>query len=213
MSLIGNIAMSQRTPSHWLAMSSSVSITASTKPWLEDVQLQHVRPAGKVGIAPVREHLPVRPERTTSDRSAASSGVSPDEVLGMPVTHGWSGATWFGHEIEHEREPPAGERSPGDRQTVAAPEVLVDDVFADAVRRSDVVVRPEVRERLPEVFEQARVLGWQSPCPRDCAARRPSARRHRTRATPMPSQASRDRGQRDGPAVLPAQRPRARPRC
>ena len=58
MSLVISMAMSQRIPSHWAAMSDSVCAVAARGAGGERVELHDVGPGREVRVAAVREHVP-----------------------------------------------------------------------------------------------------------------------------------------------------------
>ena len=86
-----SIAMSQRSPSHCAARSSSVSPTASRSAGANALSCTTSGHGGKYGSRP-RATQPA-PTCTDPTGSAGSPGTSSS---GRDAAHGWSGATWFG---------------------------------------------------------------------------------------------------------------------
>ena len=136
-SFVTSIAMSQRTPSHWVARRPQRRRHGVPQIGRERVELDDVRPRGEVRVRSRRRRR--RPGRTTPGRARASSPRT--KYSGCSSSHGWSGATWLGTKSD-QPEPVRGFASRGER--VGASEPLIHDVVPDAVRRPDDVRRREV---------------------------------------------------------------------
>ena len=109
MSFITSIAMSQRTPSHWSAMSRSVSTTAARSCGENALSCTTSGQAGRYGSRPQAQTAP--PTSMNDSGSAARSSAVPwTNSSGWATVHGWSGATWFGTKSSMQAEPTARER-------------------------------------------------------------------------------------------------------
>src|SRR6478609_1297823 len=149
-SFIINMAMSHRTPSHWSAMDPTVCTAASRRPGSMALSCTTSGHAGKYGSRPLAN---TRPPTATKDAGSAvrSASVPATKISGRSVVQGWSGATWLGTKSRISRMPRAASAA----RAGGATEVLVDDVAADAVRRSDDVLGSPVGqcclERSPQL--------------------------------------------------------------
>ena len=93
-SFVTSIAMSQRTPSHWVAIDRSVpsrrpADRTNASSWTTSGH------AGKYGSRPFA--TTTSPTRTNDAGSRSRSASSPrTKYSGCSSSHGWSGATWLG---------------------------------------------------------------------------------------------------------------------
>ena len=145
--------MSQRMPSHWLAILKTVSLTACRSPRLKRIQLQYIRPSREV--------------RVTSAGTYGSSylkvgcwvvpgvvGVPSNEVLRMFGDPRVIRRYVVRHEIEDQLHAPLGEFLTGDGETLRTSEMFVNDIASHAIRRSNVVFRSKVRQGPSEIIKQ-----------------------------------------------------------
>ena len=107
--------MSQRTPSHWSAIATSVSTAAARSVGRERVRAARRR-ARRGSTGRGRWRAPGRRRaRTSAGRARGRRRVPARSTPGASTVHGWSGATWFGHEVED--QPAArGRRAPRARR-------------------------------------------------------------------------------------------------
>ena len=87
--------MSQRTPSHQVASDRSVVVTA---PRRSAENASSWTTSGQAGKYRSRPFATTASPTRTKDAGVALEVrlVAADEVLQVPSSHGWSGATWFG---------------------------------------------------------------------------------------------------------------------
>ncbi len=170
----------------------------------ERVELDHVGPGGEVRVAPAGED----PLADTHERSriAFEVVVAPGhEVVGMLEGPRVIGSDVVGHEVEDQAHPPVREGPARRCQTRRPAKPLVDDVLADAVRRTDDVVGREVGQDPTERWPHDPGRPSRSRSRPGCVARRPSARRRPRPARPTGPTP------RSGPwRAGPARPPRAR---
>ena len=137
-----SIAMSQRSPSHCAARSSSVSPTASRSAGRERVELHDVRPRREVRVAPAGD--PARADLHRPDRIGRVAGHQQlrarrgPRVVGRDVVR---------DVVEDQLQPELRQPGARDGQRVAPAEPRVDHVVAHAVGRADHVRVAQVGQR------------------------------------------------------------------
>src|SRR3954452_8995542 len=90
-----SMAMSQRTPSAWPAMSASVSMTARRSDGANASSWATSGHGAKYGSRP-RATIDEPTWMKAAGSAANASAVPSTKRSGWSTTHGWSGATWFG---------------------------------------------------------------------------------------------------------------------
>jgi len=119
----------------------------------EGVQLQHIRPGQKVGVAATGE--------AAAGHFNAGSGASQllligrDEILGMLGDPGVIGCDVVGYEIEDKAHAALCQFAAGDRQRLRPSQVGVDHVATHATGRTHVILLREIGQSPPKVLLQA----------------------------------------------------------
>ena len=122
----------------------------------ERVKLHHIGPRREVRVAAVGQDVPGGPHpgrRLGLDVSLAAI----DEQLRVGRHPGMVGRDVVGHIVQEQPDAAGGQRGPRFGEGLGAAERVVDDIPAHAVRRSDHVVRPYIRQRVTEGGLQPRV--------------------------------------------------------
>ena len=87
----------------------------------ERVELGHVGPRREVRVAAAGDDAPSPTARNALGVRSRSSTVARTKYSGCSASQGWSGATWFGHEVDDEPHAPLGQRRAGARPAPSRP--------------------------------------------------------------------------------------------
>ena len=139
--------MSQRTPSHWSAISDRVAMTADAQGGLRRVELDDVGPRGEVRVPPHRQYPTRRLEEGRWHDSQVRRGTT-HEVLRVRPHPLMVGRDVVGDEVEEKPNPSRGQLRPRSRESVGTAEPGINPVAANAVRGADDIRLGRVRKQL-----------------------------------------------------------------
>ena len=151
------------------------------------VELQRVRPAWEVGVAPVRQDqiasLPLDPGVVLGlARELRLAGA--DEILGMILHPGVIRGHVVGDEVEHQPQPARGEALAQSGERRVAAEVAMHRVAADGEARPGDVLLAQVRQRLLELPTPFGIRSRDRAAPPGRSARRSGTRPSRSPSRP-----------------------------
>ena len=145
--------MSQRMPSHWLAINRNGFTHGLTKPRLKSVQLEHVLPGGEIGVAATGKYASSYPGE--GDRVFARIVIiALNQIFRMFRDPRMIRRDVVWHEIKDQPNIPLGEFPPRHRESFGAPQMFVHHIAPDAIGRSHVVLLAVIRQRPLEIVEQ-----------------------------------------------------------
>ncbi len=128
--------MSHRTPSHWLAISERVSMTAERKATCVGSSWTTSGHGGKYGSRPIASTPPAVSRKAGGCGPQVSLGA-PHEVLRMRLHPIMVGRDMIGDEVEQKAHPTPGQLGPGSCESVGTAELWINTITADAVRGAD----------------------------------------------------------------------------